>query len=415
MKSSMTRMFRVAAVALLAAGLAACGVQNQEAPSLIGPSGFAQSVNLTASPDRLPRDGSSQSMVTVTVRNESGQAVSGQRVIIGSTAGTLSAAEVVTGSDGRATFSVTAPPSGSVGNVIDVFATPVGGNFQSAVTRTLSIGMTGTSNATVPTPAFTFEPNPPEVRQEVTFDASSTTDEGAVCGSACTYAWSFGDGTTASGSVVPHTFATAGTFNVVLTVTDAAGSSATLRRLVTVSNVGAPVVTFTVSPNPPLAGQLATFSATATAATGHSIVRYDWDFGDGSSQTTTIPTVLKTYQSQGLYVVTLTVTDDVGQTSSASEDFTITNTAVNATISFSPTEPQVGQLVSFTAVNPSGANGATITSYEWNFGDPASGSNTATGQTALHQFTSANTFVVRLTITDSNGIVGVFTTNVTVD
>jgi PKD repeat protein len=352
----------------------------------------------------------------VTVRNESGQAVSGQRVTVGSTVGTPSALEVVTGSDGRATFTVTAPASGTVGNVIDVFAMPVGGNFESAVRRTLSIGVTGTPNATMPTPAFTLDPAAPEVRQEVTFDASSTTDEGTVCGSACRYSWSFGDGTTASGSVVAHTFGTAGTFNVMLTVTDAAGTSATLRQLVTVSNVGAPVVTFTVSPNPPLAGQLATFSATATPATGHGIVRYDWDFGDGSSQTTTIPTVLKTYQSQGLYVVTLTVTDDVGQTSSASQAFTITSTAVNATISFSPTQPEVGQLVSFSAVNPTGANGATIVSYVWDFGDPASGTNnTATGQSVLHQFTSANTFVVRLTMTDSNGIVGVFTTNVSVD
>src|SRR5215217_6250512 len=104
MNSSITRMFRVAAFAVLAAGLAACGIENQEAPSLIGPSGFSQSVNLTASPDRLPRDGRAQSTVTVTVRNESGQPVSGQRVTVGSTVGTPSTDEVVTGSDGRATF-----------------------------------------------------------------------------------------------------------------------------------------------------------------------------------------------------------------------------------------------------------------------------------------------------------------------
>src|SRR5688572_23220162 len=101
MKSTIAAVRRSVCLFVLAAGLAACGVDGQEAPSLIGPSGFAQSVTLTATPDRLPRDGTSQSVVTLTVRNASGQPVAGQRVTLGASAGTLSQGEVVTGSDGR--------------------------------------------------------------------------------------------------------------------------------------------------------------------------------------------------------------------------------------------------------------------------------------------------------------------------
>src|SRR5688572_25029641 len=148
MQRNMAGIVRSAALLVVALGLAGCGIESQEAPSLIGPSGFGQSVTLNAVPDRLPRDGASQSVVTISVRNDSGQPMSGQRVTLGATGGSLSQFDVVTGSDGRATFTVTAPPPGSTGNTIEVFATPVGGNFDNAVTRSLSIALLGPSNST---------------------------------------------------------------------------------------------------------------------------------------------------------------------------------------------------------------------------------------------------------------------------
>ncbi|CAM8671810.1 PKD domain containing protein [Comamonadaceae bacterium] len=47
-----------------------------------------------------------------------------------------------------------------------------------------------------------------------------------------TYHWDFGDGTTGSGAVVTHTYATAGVFNLTLTVTDRSHQSTTLRGVV---------------------------------------------------------------------------------------------------------------------------------------------------------------------------------------
>lgn len=412
------RRYAWSMLALTAAlGPAGCTLGSQEAPPLTGPSGFALGITLRAAPDVLPRDGTSQSQVTVTVYDASGAPKPGQRLALSvspSTA-TLSANQVSTNASGIATFTVTAPPPNALGNAVSVSATAVGDNFVNARSETVTIALSGTPNATMPSPSFTVTPSSPEVRQLVTFDASPTTDEGSACLDACSYSWNMDDGTTKSGRVVTHTFTTARPHNVTLTVTDAAGMTASIQQRVIVSAVPAPTVTLTINPDPPLAGQQATFTANATPAPGHSITEYRWDFGDGTTQTTTSRTVTKTYNNQGTYVVSVTVTDDLGQTGAVAQQLNITSSAVSATINFSPTNPVTNQRIHFAALNATAPNGATITKYEWNFGNSEiSGGGTAEGQTAEHTYTRKGTYVVRLTITASNGLVGVVTTQVTV-
>src|SRR5262249_60226314 len=66
------------------------------------------------------------------------------------------------------------------------------------------------------------------------FDASGSTDDSGIT----SYSWNFGDGQTGSGVTANHTYASAGTFTVLLTVTDTGGQSNTTSRTVTVSGGG---------------------------------------------------------------------------------------------------------------------------------------------------------------------------------
>lgn len=69
------------------------------------------------------------------------------------------------------------------------------------------------------------------------FDGSGSTDPD---GTIVDHGWVFGDGTSASGAVVNHTYAAAGTYQAVLTVRDDDGATASTTRSVTVTAPPAP-------------------------------------------------------------------------------------------------------------------------------------------------------------------------------
>jgi PKD repeat protein len=85
--------------------------------------------------------------------------------------------------------------------------------------------------------------------------------------------------------------------------------------------------TWTVAPNPPPTARF-TFSCTGltchldgsgSADSDGTITGYAWDFGDGTSTTTSGATVAHNYPRAGGYTVTLTVTDNAGASASASK------------------------------------------------------------------------------------------------
>lgn len=87
----------------------------------------------------------------------------------------------------------------------------------------------GDSSATDPLPvaAFTFTCS----FLSCVFEGSDSTDNASIS----VYSWNFGDGGVATGQNPPHTFSSAGTFSVVLTVTDNANQIDTKTKSIKVT------------------------------------------------------------------------------------------------------------------------------------------------------------------------------------
>ena len=143
------------------------------------------------------------------------------------------------------------------------------------------------------------------VGQQVTLDGNRSYD---VDGDIVAYEWDLGDGTTQTGPVIQHAFTTPGTYDVRLSVRDAAGvanseGSDTVRIV-----VNAPPVA-EAGPDRSLAiGEVTTFDAAASSDADGALVDYRWDFGDGARGTGA--RVDYAYPRSGTYRVTLTVRDD---------------------------------------------------------------------------------------------------------
>jgi PKD repeat protein len=310
-----------------AIGLSACTVKKTEAPPLAGPSEVGLSLRTSIFPDILDQDGISQSAVEVVARGPDGRPmrsvpiraeirVDGQIVDFGR----LSSRNVVTGDDGIARLTYTSPPAPpepvDYYTVVTLVLTPIGTDFNGSDPRFVEVrvvprGVIIPPNG-APIPAFIITPTPVTTYTPVTLDASSTKDEGVICGSACSYAWDFGDGTSGSGMIVVHEFKNAGTYTVRLSVTDRRNQTTVTAQAISVVATEKPKADFVFSPTAPRAGQEVFFNAAAsTAAPGHRIVAYDWDFGSG--RTGSGLTVAKGYNTPGTYSVTLTVTDDTFQ------------------------------------------------------------------------------------------------------
>ena len=70
-----------------------------------------------------------------------------------------------------------------------------------------------------------------------------------------------------------------------------------------------PVASFTATPG---AAASATFDGSGSNDPDGTVARYEWNFGDGTSGSSTGPMTTHTYASAETYTVTLTVTDDAG-------------------------------------------------------------------------------------------------------
>jgi PKD repeat protein len=158
----------------------------------------------------------------------------------------------------------------SFGNLeLSATATSLAANFRPAGAGTFTDSFTiaaGTSANEPPTASFTSSCT--DLACSVDGSASSDPD-----GSIASYAWTFGDGATATGAIASHAYAAAGTYTIGLTVSDNAGETATTTRSVTVAPPGQPVTLATD-----------TFTRTVTNGFGTAEVGGPWTISGTSSR-----------------------------------------------------------------------------------------------------------------------------------
>jgi PKD repeat protein len=442
----------LAAACFAAAVLAGCTVHQTEAPDLTGPSELALSVTMTASPDSITQDGRSNSTITLTARDASGRSASNVSfrldMIVDNQIGdygTLSTRSITTGSDGRATVTYTAPPAplpgtavaactgsgtgdSTIGRCVKIQATNIGTDYSSAASHYVLIhlmpqGIIIPGSAT-PSPKFTTIPDPPTANTVTQFDASTSCagqpSNGQCPGTAGTilsYSWNFGDGGTATGMRVSHTFSKQQTYVVTLTIVNDLGLQASTTQYIAVGQGVKPTPAFIYSPTSPAPNQQITFDANKSEpGPGHSIVRFVWSFGDGSGIVdTTSPFTTHTFTTTGGYIVSLTVSDEAGQSATTTQTVNVGSALPTASFVFSPTTLTVAtiQPVNFDASASKAAPGQTIVEYQWNFNGTIV--TKSTPQASWTPPAAANSYPVVLKVTDSSGQFATATVPVKVD
>jgi len=274
------------------------------------------------------------------------------------------------------------------------------GVYSVTLTVTDDRGATNSTNATKivlnrpPEAIFTESATIVVTNEVITFDASRSSDPD---GTIVKYSWGFGDGTNATGVFVQHAYANDGIYTVTLTVTDDDGSTDRTTSIETVLNRG-PVALFTYSPDTVYTGEAVIFDASNSYDSDGIIISYFWDFGDGTSDTGV--TTSHSYADNGIYTITLTVTDDDGTARSTDAIETVLNRPPVASFTESATIVSIGEFITFDASGSLDPDGS-IVSYFWEFGD----NTNATGVVVSHAYAESGTYGVRLTVTDNDGAV----------
>jgi len=203
-------------------------------------------------------------------------------------------------------------------------------------------------------------------------------------GSIMGWGWDWGDGTVMNGMVAVHQYSAAKTYTITLTVISSSNMTGSTSQDVTLVD-NPPVASFTIT----TVGLTVSVDA-SSSHDDYGIVSYAWNWGD--TTTGTGITASHTYAAQGLYAISLTVTDTIGQTSMITRPPPPPGPPVAA---FTCTVS--GWTVSVDA-SASTANWG-IVSYAWNWGDTSSG----VGVIATHNYLASGTYTITLTVTDSLG------------
>ncbi len=197
----------------------------------------------------------------------------------------------------------------------------------------------------------------------IQFDASETYDRDGII----TYTWDFGDGNVDyhAGSAVTHIYEDPGNYTVRLTIINKTGFTTYTTKRVWVHDLTPPRADIP-SENHIRKGYILTLDASGSTDNG-LISRYEWNFGDGTFEITTVSWVNHIYNKMGTYFVDLAVYDSEG-------NYNVDTGAVFVKDGTPPVVivdyPEKVQLGGYAFLNATASyDNENITFYNWSLGD----------------------------------------------
>ena len=243
---------------------------------------------------------------------------------------------------------------------------------------------------------MTALPDPAQVDRAITFTAEVTVASGTL--EIDRYEWNFGDGSTAvtTGNSTSHVYRAAGFLVVTVQVVEKDGRVGTGRVEINVLTQVPLNVNIDVDEQPATVGEVVTFTATATASGSTvSVSRYEWDFGDGATVTTSGNVASHVYAAADTYTVQVTAVTSEGVSGSTQITLIVVPLQVEVALTVSPSTANIDQDVLFTAtVTPASV---VVAKYDWDFGDTTDLLNG--GRVTTHKYGAAGTFTVKVTVT----------------
>ena len=274
------------------------------------------------------------------------------------------------------------------------YAYPLAGDYPVSLAVTSDYNCTATLVNTItvfPLPQVDFLVTNACFGQTTIFTNTSTIASGGM-----TFDWDFGDGTTSTLSSPTKSFPSISTFTVQLKATSNANCITILNRNVGIYHT--PIAGFSLGNvcegvNVPFVNNSSIGSGTLT---------YQWDFGDVTNSTLTVP--VKSYAASGTYSISLIATSDFNCTNQITQPIDIyPNPAANFVV------PDNCQDQVFNFANNSTSALGTL-SYSWDFDDASA----STLINPIKSYSLPGTYNVSLLATTSLGCVNTINKAVTV-
>lgn len=227
----------------------------------------------------------------------------------------------------------------------------------------------------------------------VTFTASTSGGTSPIA-----WLWTFGDGSSSTSASGTHTYASAGNFSVNVTATDATSVTAKQSFSVTVSPAAIAPLTAQVVATPSSGSAPLNVSFSGSASGGTAPYAYAWTFGGGASASG--PSVHHVFTAAGTYTATLTVTDALGNTTTATADVAVgpaLSAVGHSTASSACVSGSADENVTYTVTISGGTAPYEV---HWDLG---SGIAPVTGLEANHTYSVTGQYSAEATITDAVG------------